>query len=32
LSASDHMHRILDLAAAVTGVILIAPILLVTDP
>ena len=30
LSASDRMHRILDLAAAVTGVILLAPILLVT--
>jgi lipopolysaccharide/colanic/teichoic acid biosynthesis glycosyltransferase len=28
--ASDRMHRILDLAAAVTGVILLAPILLVT--
>ena len=30
LLASDRMHRILDLAAAVTGVILLAPILLVT--
>ena len=28
--ALDRMHRILDLAAAVTGVILLAPILLVT--
>jgi lipopolysaccharide/colanic/teichoic acid biosynthesis glycosyltransferase len=28
--ASDRMHRILDLAAAVTVVILLAPILLVT--
>jgi lipopolysaccharide/colanic/teichoic acid biosynthesis glycosyltransferase len=30
LLASDRMHRILDLAAAVTGVLLLAPILLVT--